>query len=552
MNKILQAKKAILAAMSLRAPAKQSQKNDEIAISSSKTPRNDKKQFVFLALVIILLALISRFIFLSARPVHHDEGMLAYFAWKLSDFGEYIYTPQIHGPILFYIEALIFKIFKAGDHTLRVGPGFFGALLIFLPLALYRQIGKKRAIILAILFLVSPLFLYFSRFLVHSSMVVVFWFLLIVSLYRFFKNYDPVHFYLIFVWLAFAFGTSETTYIFLAVVISSVIPMVIAKYQQTKEIWHGFVKYLKANPLDLLAGVLLFVAVWAAIYSVFFTNLKSLMISVPNQFDPETGLGFWLAQNPKKLGGQPWHYYLVLAVVYEPLAVLGSVLGIINLFRRRRIFTVFTGWLAVATTAVFSIAGEKFPWLFICSLSTLTVFAGFYFADNWARFRLWFKLVIIVLLVFSLFNAIRLNYISAADTNELAVYVQTPISFKPTLKNIASNCQNSGAKDCVLIDQQITWPLSWSYRDFSSLYYPDSLQIADGAKFILVAYENIGKVEVSSEWTKSQVTLRDWWVPEKCNLLKDSSCAGKFIKYFLLRKTWNEKGGYDIYVFEKV
>jgi hypothetical protein len=65
----------------------------------------------------------------------------------------------------------------------------------------------------------------------------------------------------------------------------------------------------------------------------------------------------------------------------------------------------------------------------------------------------------------------------------------------------------------------------------------------------MVASENNDKVSIPNGWQMQTVTLRDWWVPDKCNLFRDSSCVGKFVKYFLFRQTWNEKGGYDIYVY---
>ncbi len=124
----------------------------------------EKRYFYFVIGAILALALLSRFILLADRPMHHDEGMLAYFAWRLSDFREYIYTPQIHAPILFYVQAIIYKIAKVSDYTSRVGPAIFSLVLISLPLLIYRKTEMRKGIFLAVLFLVSPLFLYFFGF----------------------------------------------------------------------------------------------------------------------------------------------------------------------------------------------------------------------------------------------------------------------------------------------------------------------------------------------------------------------------------------------------
>ena len=506
--------------------------------------------FVVAALAILAIAILSRFIFLSSRPVHHDEGMLAYFAWKLAQEKDYIYTPQIHAPILFYVQAIIFKLFKAGDYTLRVAPAIFGIILIFIPIFFSRQIGKNKALFLALAFLISPFFLYYSRFLVHSSMVVVFWLAFIFTLRSFFIKPDPVNFYLCFVYLAGAFGTSETTYIFLASVVGFIVPALIFMRPETLKILRRTILFIRENPVDIIVGPLLFITLWVLIYSVGFTNYKSLLISLPNPFNENSGLGFWLAQHPKRLGSQPWYYYLNLAFIYEPLVLAGSVAGIISLFKKRTPFFLFLGWLVATTLVGFSIAGEKFPWLFLCPLMPLTVFSIWYLAGVWQKMNIALKIIVVILALFTAFGAVRLNYFLAADTNELAVYVQTPLSFRKIKSEITQNCILSKSNECVLIDQQITWPLSWDFRDFSSLYISDSLQVKEKTKYILSASENAQMLKLPSKWEGQKISLRDWWVPEKCSLIKEPSvCAKNYLRYFFFRRTWSDKGGYDIYVY---
>ncbi|MDH4358863.1 MAG: TIGR03663 family protein [Candidatus Berkelbacteria bacterium] len=502
----------------------------------------------FMVGAILVLAFLSRFILLADRPMHHDEGMLAYFAWKLSDFREYIYTPQIHAPILFYVQAIIYKIAKVTDYASRVGPAIFGLILISLPLFIFRKTQDKRGIFLAVLFLISPLFLYYSRFLVHTSMVVVFWFLLIYSLASFFRKPDPVPLYLSFIYLSLAFSTSETTYIFSGVVISSVLPMLLLSFKKTKKILKKAVDFVRANPLDLVAAILLFVVVWVAIYSVGFTNYRSLALSLPNPFDAETGLGFWLAQHPKKLGSQPWYYYLTLFIVYEPVVLLGAASGAIESVRKKNLFYIFLAWLALGALIGFSMAGEKFPWLALCSLLPLTVLAGVYFSGHWGGFSRGTKIILGILMMFTIFNAYRLSFMGSANTRELAVYVQTPASFKAVAAEINSNCPGD-SNTCVQIDQQITWPLSWHFRNTSSLYYPEGLSVQNDAKYIFVSPDSADQVNIGEGWEKSTVVLRDWWVPERCRRL---GCIGSFVKYFLFREIWNDKGGFDIYLYRRV
>ena len=89
---------------------------------------------------------------------------------------------------------------------------------------------------------------------------------------------------------------------------------------------------------------------------------------------------YWLAQHGVQRGGQPSYYYLIQLVVYEPLALLWGIVGLIMTGvllgqRLRRPNTagaaidwgfampLLLTWWALATLALYSWAGEKMPWL---------------------------------------------------------------------------------------------------------------------------------------------------------------------------------------------
>jgi len=506
------------------------------------------KIFYLVVLAILAVALISRFIFLGDRPVHHDEGMLAYFAYKIVTNHEYSYSPQIHGPILFYLQAIVFKIFSASTTTMRAAPAAFGVILVLLPFAFLRSIGKRRAIFISILILTSPLMLYYARFLVHTALVVVVWFAFIFVLREFLARPRSWSFYLASFLLAFSFGISETTYIFVAAVVSFAPIAALFKRKRFVSLWHSIIKYFKSRPFELLAGFLIFVLTWVAIYSVAFTDVQSLVHSLPNPFDKDSALGFWLSQHSVHLGNQPWFYYLLLFAVYEPVILAGALAGLLNLRRDRSTFYLFVCWLAIAMTVGFSWAGEKFPWLALPPLLSLTILAGWYLGGSWKTFAWPVKIIWVILLAFSLFNAYRLSFVNYADPRELAVYVQTPESFKEVLKEINNDCFFVQKSDCVMIDQKISWPLSWYFYDTSGLFYPEGFSAGDETHFVFVAPENFDKVNPGVGWERRSIQLRDWWMPEVCHHL---SCAGKFARYFFSRTIWNDKGGLDVYLYRR-
>ena len=507
------------------------------------------RKFLFVILVIFALAVLSRFVFLGVRPMHHDEGMLSYFGWQLATQGSYSYTPQIHGPVLFYLQSLLFLIFKSGDWQARLGEALFGVILVLLPFIFIKTIGKKRAIAISTLLLVSPVFLYFSRFIVHTSLVVVFWFIFVFAFKEFVRKPRTSVLYTSAATSALAFGTSETTYIFMAAFVLSLIIAAIFLGQSAKQYWAKISKYLKEDYLDVISALFIFLFVWVALYSVGFSNSRSLTMSLPNPWDKESSLGFWLAQHKTRLGGQPWFYYLMLAAVYEFVALIGSILALFDSIRKKQPFYLFLAILTVTVFVGFSIAGEKFPWLFLPSLLAMTILAGYYLGENWKKFQFFSKFIWIVLVIASASVAFRLSYINHTDPVELAVYVQTPQVFQDKINEINRACATSPDKNCVFIDQKISWPMSWSFRNTGSLVYTSNYQVQPSTKYIIISNESTDVQKPTGDWREQTVKLRDWWVPTPCRRL---SCAGKYVNYFISRKIWNEKGGYDVTIYSKI
>ncbi|WIG58820.1 MAG: hypothetical protein OJF49_001567 [Ktedonobacterales bacterium] len=88
------------------------------------------------------------------------------------------------------------------------------------------------------------------------------------------------------------------------------------------------------------------------------------------------GLYYWLEQQHVARGGQPWYYYLLLIPLYEQLAVVFGIAGIVySLFRPTR-FRIFLIWWFLGSLAIYSWAGEKMPWLSIHILLPLMLLAA--------------------------------------------------------------------------------------------------------------------------------------------------------------------------------
>ena len=128
----------------------------------------------------------------------------------------------------------------------------------------------------------------------------------------------------------------------------------------------------------------IFYAVWVLLYTTFFTNMVGIGSG------SWQSLGYWIVQQGEHRGGQPWYYYFVITPIYEFLPLLFSVVAAVYYLRRRDVFALFLVYWSVATFFLYSIAGEKMPWLMVNIALPLIVLSGRFLAEvirgiDWRR-----------------------------------------------------------------------------------------------------------------------------------------------------------------------
>jgi uncharacterized protein (TIGR03663 family) len=120
-------------------------------------------------IVIILLAIFTRFFILGDRVMSHDESLHTKFSHDLYERGDFEHTPLMHGPILFHATALSYTLFGAGDFSARIYTAFLGVLLVVSPLLFRRWLGKWGALLASLMLLISPIILYYNRYIRHDT-----------------------------------------------------------------------------------------------------------------------------------------------------------------------------------------------------------------------------------------------------------------------------------------------------------------------------------------------------------------------------------------------
>lgn len=174
---------------------------------------------------ILLVATVLRLYDLSAKVMHHDEGVNGVFTSTLFHQGGYKYDPtNFHGPSLYYAALLTTSInsfFYGRDglslFAIRLVPAIFGIGLVWLMLCLRRPLTTFGAIAAALLATISPGMVFFSRYFIHELMFVFFSLAILVAWLKYQETKKPRYFILASASAALLCATKETWIITVAV-----------------------------------------------------------------------------------------------------------------------------------------------------------------------------------------------------------------------------------------------------------------------------------------------------------------------------------------------
>ena len=402
-------------------------------------------------LLLLLFAAGTHLAALGHRVLSHDESIHALSSFHLWHDGEYRHDPTYHGPLLYALDAAAFALLGDDDGTARLVPALAGILLLPLLFAARRELGKNGALAAACLVVVSPTLLFYSRYLVadlHVALLGLAW-LLAAARYR--ETGRRRWLVVLTAAMALALATKEVAFLlgatlgafFLA---ASLWPARSGEARTGRErardltVWMLAFALPFASPvLALLGGwrpnsdappptgadqreaVLVATAIALALAALRFVRRGSargrprfrlwlacavgfwtLQVALFSGFfaHPLEGatsgffgsVGYWLGQQKVARGGQPVGYYALLAIVYEPLALVLSTLGLLASVRmawrrrrreatlsgpRRRFGLLLAAWCG-ASWVLYSAAGERMPWLFVHVALPMAVLGGWW------------------------------------------------------------------------------------------------------------------------------------------------------------------------------
>lgn len=437
-----------------------------------------------LYLVLIIIALATRLWGLGIRVQSHDESLHTKYSWDLYVGNGFRHTPLMHGPFLFHATALSYFLFGDNDFTARLAVALIGVTVVALPYLLRHWLGRIGALITAFFLLISPSITYYSRYIRHDLPVMLWSLIVIFAVFSYLRDGRERWLYLMAGGVSLMFATKEVAFIYNAIIGFFLIGLL--TFRARAHPWSeserdlksllGTLRHFRSFDLIILLGTLclpflapilislagldpidyspptiyysgaiavavllisigiglawnwrkwsiaaaIHYAIFVILFTTFFTNgtgIASGMIG---------SMGYWLAQQEVKRGGQPWYYYGIILPMYDYLPLLLTFITAIYLVIRSAIaefsardfssitrhpsFLAFLLWWTGTAWAFYSYAGEKMPWLTVHLALPMILLSGWALGNfveniNWRRVfrrRVWLLALIALPFVMAL------------------------------------------------------------------------------------------------------------------------------------------------------
>lgn len=347
---------------------------------------------------LVLLSLLLHLWALGAMAMHHDESIHAYSSWRFytgqggftcgtnnAQADTYCYNPVFHGPVLYLLTYLSYFLFGVSEATARLPMALAGVGLVASCWMLRPLVGRRAALLSAVLMLISPTILYFTRFARHDALALLWTFWLMVGLFRFMRDRQARWLYLAAAALALLWATHELVFIIMFiiatflvqrllwetisnrvfVIVSGVLMAVAGVLMlfnptislptatgQTANVLHfgglGLIifmtlllgqvislrwkntpllrdtfRYLRHNTRIFWIAFGTFWLVFTVCFTTFFTYLPGFGDGLV------AGLVYWLGtQQSFARGDQPWYYYFMQLGIYELLPIVLTLVGL--------------------------------------------------------------------------------------------------------------------------------------------------------------------------------------------------------------------------------
>jgi uncharacterized protein (TIGR03663 family) len=279
--------------------------------------------------ILLVAAIVSRFLFLDAKAFHHDESLHAYYSHRVAGGSPHEYSALLHGPFLYYFTGAVMWIMGSTDFVARSAAALFGVGLVATPLLMRRFWGSTATLALMALFLTSPMTLYFGRFLREDAFVSVWVVGTVFGGFLFWRERKAWALYLSVAMLAFHFVNKENSYLHTLLWGLGILAITLfaRRFEGASSDGGSLAPASTAPPLApsdkrylALNAASIFATIYILFYSSFFRHSKGAWHGVVDGIYRESLL-YWWDQNKKRRIDGPFDFHLPLIANYEFLVV---------------------------------------------------------------------------------------------------------------------------------------------------------------------------------------------------------------------------------------
>ncbi|NOZ79517.1 MAG: TIGR03663 family protein [Acidobacteria bacterium] len=493
-------------------------------------------------IALILLAVALHLWGLGGRSFHHDESIHARLSWDLLHEGSYRYDPTYHGPLLYMLTAGTFAVLGDSDFTARIPAALAGILMLAVAWKLRRPFGDRAAWWTGLLFTVSPIFLYYGRFLRMDLIEAVTASAAFLALWAAIRGSDRAWPWLG-LWAGLAFATKENAYVtvFLAVLAGGMTGLAFGPRQSLARA----LRWLTAKWTGIATAVSVFIVVTIPLYTVGFTHLADWCF-------PLKAIAYWWKQHEIARVGGPWWYHLPRLAQYEFLPILLALIWIVRRRKRLKPVEIFLFSFGVLSIGLYCYLGEKTPWLEVHQVWAFIPLAGAQLARTFGRRgRRWSRSLAAIglaaTLVVSFVASFVLDEISPAQRRvESLIFVQTCPEFRDVaMEGLRLARSNPGV--VAAVSGEAAWPLMWYWRKTGvmwSLPHP-------GQRPPLVICDPETEAEARSilgpGYSRRRIPLRAWWL-----MYQRKPSLEEIARYELTRIPWGSIGSTDVIVLTRM
>jgi len=433
----------------------------------------------------VAAALVLRLLWLDDRPLHHDEGVNAWFVGNLMDGYRWSYDPgRFHGPFLFFFHLPIAALFGVSTLAFRLPVALVSTATLLLLLPLRRWLSPAGTVAAAWLLAVSPSLVAYGRDFIHETYLVFFTLALVVSVARLIETPTEGTLALSAACLA-GLATVKETYVLTlaALAIAALAAFGVERIWRTAKA----LKPVARKGRDW--AVFAFGVPYLLLFTSFFTNLMGLPDSV------RTFL-LWFGKGVAGEGhAKPWHYFLRLLVEFEPVVLAFALAAVVVALIKKDAFAVFAGvWTGVLVVA-YSAIPYKTPWLALNLVLPAALTAGCLVrhAAVWPR---WVRGALVSLLIAGLgwgvWRTVEVAFMRHDDDSLRLVYTPTHRDAWKLMDHVrqAASRAPDPEKATVRIYGGHSWPLPWYFRDLSGMVYKVTVEPEEGVDSDVVIVED--------------------------------------------------------------